>query len=130
MLVFKDVSDMIVINKYIADNKLEELYFEDGLFFGALEDDHLFGLCQVNFDEKGIAMGMIYISESHRGNGYGNAMVRSLFNKLEINGINFIYSPSTNPYLDKLGFRFHGEDYGCNLNELFSGSCSCCGDDH
>lgn len=130
MLVFKDVSNLDIINEYIEKNKLEELYFQDGLFFGGFEDDRLFGLCQVNFDEKGIAMGMIHVIEDYRGQGFGNAMVRSLFNKLDLNGIRFVYSPSANKYLDKLGFKFHGNVYGCDLKEMFNGGCSCCGEDH
>lgn len=131
MMVFKDIIDMESIDIYIKDNNLGELFFRDGLFFGGFQDDLLFGLCQVNFTENGISMGMIHITKEFRGQGLGNAMVRSLFNKLDLNGIKFVYSQSAHPYLEKLGFKFYDRIYGCNLEELFNKGCSCCGvEDH
>ncbi|MCR3955752.1 MAG: GNAT family N-acetyltransferase [Gudongella sp.] len=130
MLSFKDVSDIDMIKRFLNKNSIWERFSPKGLFFGAFDDGKLFGTTQIVLEDGKAYIQFVFIDKEYRGQGLGNAMVRSLFNKLEMNGFNMVYSKIEDEYLEKIGFSMDQGEYYCNLEDLFSGGCSCCIGDH
>ena len=46
MLVFKDITDEKLFLNYIDQNNLTDNANREGMYFGAFEDDLLFGMCE------------------------------------------------------------------------------------
>jgi ribosomal protein S18 acetylase RimI-like enzyme len=130
MLSFKDVADIDTIKSFLTKNRIKESFSPKGLYFGAFDDGKLFGTTQIVLEDGKAYIQFIFIDEDYRGQGLGNAMVRSLLNKLELNGFKMVYSKVENEYLKKIGFSLDQGEYYCNLEEMFSGGCSCCIGDH
>lgn len=126
MLSFKDVSDIDAIKKFLSENNIRERFSQNGLFFGGFEDGEIFGITQILLEDGKVYVQYVFIDEKRRGQGFGNAMVRSLLNKLELNGFNTVYSRADNQYLEKIGFVKEDGEYICDLKHLFSEGCSCC----
>lgn len=130
MLSFKDVSDIDMIKKFLHKNDIWDRFSSKGLYFGAFNDGVLFGTTQIVLEDGKAYVQYIYLDEEYRGQGLGNAMVRSLLNKLELNGFHMVYSKIENDYLEKIGFSMDQGEYYCDLKKMFSGGCSCCIDKH
>jgi ribosomal protein S18 acetylase RimI-like enzyme len=126
MLSFKDVSDIDMIKNFLNKNSIWEKFSPKGLFFGAFDDGKLFGTTQIVLEDGKAYIQFVFIDKEYRGQNLGNTMVRSLLNKLELNGFNMVYSKVENEYLEKIGFSIDQGEYFCDLKELFSGGCSCC----
>jgi ribosomal protein S18 acetylase RimI-like enzyme len=124
MLNFKDVADIDTIKSFLTKNRIKESFSPKGLYFGAFDDGKLFGTTQIVLEDGKAYIQFIFIDEDYRGQGLGNAMVRSLLNKLELNGFKMVYSKV------EIGFSLDQGEYYCNLEDLFSGGCSCCIGDH
>lgn len=127
MLVFKDIRDKEQLNKYLLENGLEPNTFHDSIYFGGFEDDKLFGICEAFLTDKGVFLGDWHVDSSHSGQGLEEAILRSLFNKLELNQIDYIFSREKHNILDKVGFQDSPEGYRLDLKRLFNSGCSCCG---
>ncbi len=127
MLVFKDIRDEEQLGKYLLENGLEPKTLRDGIFFGGFEDDKLFGICEAYLSDDGVFLGNWHVDDSHSGQGMEEAILRSLFNKLELNQIEYIYSKDKHSLLDRIGFQNSPEGYRLDLKKLFNGGCSCCG---
>ncbi|MGM0395575.1 MAG: GNAT family N-acetyltransferase [Bacillota bacterium] len=132
MLSFKDVSDIDMIKKFLNKNDIWSEFISNGLFFGGFDDGSLFGVTQILLEDGKVYVQYVFLDKDYRGQGLGNAMIRSLLNKLEINGFHMVYSRVDNSYLEKIGFTKFKNEYQCDLKELFSGGCTCCstGDIH
>ncbi|MDY0255761.1 hypothetical protein [Gudongella oleilytica] len=127
MLVFKDIRDEDQLGKYLLENGLEPKALRDSTFFGGFEDEKLFGICEAYLSDDGVFLGNWHVDGSHSGQGMEEAILRSLFNKLELNQIDYIYSKDKHNLLDRIGFRDSPEGYRLDLKKLFDGGCSCCG---
>lgn len=130
MLSFKDVSDIDMIREFLQKNGIGDNFSQKGLFFGGFDDGKLFGTSQIVLEDGKAYIQYVFIDQEYRGQGLGNAMVRSLMNKLEMNGFGMVYCKVENEYLEKVGFTMDQGEYYCNLEDLFSGGCSCCSGDH
>lgn len=130
MLIFKDITIEEQLLSYIDENGLQNKINEQGMFFGAFDDAQLFGVCEVFIPDKKAYLGVVHVKDEYSGQGMDDALVRSLFNKLELRGLKYIYSYSKGPLLDSLGFEESEEGYRCDLEELFRKGCSCCGGSH
>lgn len=130
MLSFKDVSDIDMIKRFLDKNDIRDSFSPKGLYFGAFDDGSLFGATQVVLEDGKAYIQFVFIDQEYRGQGLGNAMVRSLLNKLEMNGFKMVYSKMDNEYLERIGFMIDQGEYYCDLEKLFSGGCSCCIGDH
>lgn len=127
MLVFKDIKDAALLSKYLLENGLEPRTLQDRIFFGGFEEDKLFGVCEAYLSDGGVFLGDYMVDNSHSGLGMEEAILKSLFNKLELNQVHYIYSKDKNDLLNKIGFKDSPEGYRLDLKKLFNGGCSCCG---
>lgn len=127
MLVFKDIKNEDELLDYLSENGLGLLEFNNGIFFGGYEDDKLFGIAEAYLKNDRVFLGVNHIVEDHSGQGMEEAILRSLFNKLELNNIDFIYCDTKSALLDKIGFEERSEGYLLDLKKLFDSGCSCCG---
>lgn len=127
MLVFKDIKDKEQLNKYLLENGMEPKALHDSIYFGGFEDDKLFGVCEAYLSDEGVFLGDCHVLKDHSNQGMEEAILRSLFNKLELNQIDYIYSKDTSDLLKKIGFKDCPEGYRLDLKRLFNGGCSCCG---
>lgn len=127
MLVFKDIRDEDQLGKYLLENGLEPKTLRNSIFFGGFEDDKLFGICEAYLSDDGVFLGNWHVDDPHSGQGMEEAILRSLFNKLELNQIEYIYSKDKHSLLDMIGFQNSPEGYRLDLKKLFNGGCSCCG---
>lgn len=130
MLVFKDITDEKLFLNYIDQNNLTDNANREGMYFGAFEDDLLFGMCEAYMSNKGVTIGFVHLLPEYQNQGMEDALLKSLFNKLELRGISYIYSNLNSELLDQLGFKDSGDGYKCDIEAMFSQGCSCCGSDH
>lgn len=125
MLSFKDISDIDMIKTFLVNHNIGDRFSPKGLFFGAFDNEILFGVIQILLEDGKVYIHYIFLDEKYRGESLGNAMVKSLFNKLDVNGFETVYSRVENSYLEKVGFTKVNGEYQCDLVKMFSCSCNC-----
>lgn len=130
MLVFKDITDERLVLNYIGQNNLSYKTNRDGMYFGAFEDELLFGLCEAYMSNRGVSVGFVHVLPEYQNKGMEDALLKSLFNKLELRGIKYVFSNLNNELLDQLGFKDDDDGYKCDIEAMFNKGCSCCRSDH
>jgi N-acetylglutamate synthase-like GNAT family acetyltransferase len=130
MLVFKDITDEKLVLNYIYQKNLTDKVNSDGMYFGAFEDELLFGMCEAYMSSKGVTIGFVHVLPEYQNQGMEDTLLKSLFNKLELRGIKYVYSILKSELLDQLGFKDNEDGYKCDIEAMFSKGCSCCGSDH
>lgn len=129
MLVFKDVSNENELLEFLDQNNIVDIVHENGLFFGGYEDEKLFGIAEAYYDEGKLFLGVIKVSPLFENQRMEEAIMRSLLNKLELNGNHYIYSWENEALHKSVNFEEDGKFYRCDLKALFNKGCSCCGGD-
>ncbi|MDY0234515.1 MAG: hypothetical protein RBR71_00595 [Gudongella sp.] len=125
MLIFKDIQDRDMINRFIKTQALAEEFQLAGDYFGCIDGEDLVGLCKIQIKSDRLVLIYIYFKEEYKLLKLESALLKSLlfrFNDFEYNELD---SFQKSIILDKLGFREIDGQYKLILKEFLVSNCSC-----
>ena len=133
--------DLDQIQNILSENNISDNIDENDIIYILEDGNGIIGVCKlVNNGQYGI-LEHIIISKQHRGENYGDSLLRGAFNYCVRRGISKIYYHEDNGYLQKIGFdKIDSLDVPseiketitsdkillCDLIDFFSKGCSSC----
>ena len=133
--------DLDQIQNILLENNISDNMDENDIIYILEDGSSIIGVCKlINNGQFGL-LEYIIISKQHRGENYGDSLLRGAFNYCVRRGISKIYYPEENGYLQKIGFaKLDSIDVSseikdtttsdkiliCDLIDFFSKGCSSC----
>lgn len=101
-----------------------------GTIYVAIEDEGLVGVAKGEKIEGKWYIEDLVILREKRGRGLGDALLRSLLNRINNQGAKWIYSKEKEGFLIDMGFELNNiDELQLNIDDFFNkpcdGSCSC-----
>lgn len=127
MLIFKEVSDENLIKEFIKEFDIPFKRSEGAIIYGGFDGDVLFGLCKINISNDHGILDYLIISNSFTGDNLGDALLRTILNKLDNMGIKEVIYLFLDDYLIKKGFVKREKDLYIALPDFFNKTCTNCG---
>ena len=113
----------ILIKEGISDLELNENIVV------VVEDNILLGICKVEIEGTNSWLKYLIIEESSRGKFLGDGLLRTVLNKLDLQGIRKIFYDKSDLYLIQKGFSKNEEGrLELNIPEFFTVGCKCSGE--
>jgi hypothetical protein len=125
MLLFKDIQDTTMINKFISTEGLTEEFKLEGDYFGCINEDDLIGLCKIQIKSDELVLIFMHFKEEYKPLKLESALLKSLLFRFESLNYREILSLQESATLDKLGFKEIDGVYKLVLKDFLVSDCSC-----
>ncbi|MFA5576057.1 MAG: GNAT family N-acetyltransferase [Tissierellaceae bacterium] len=132
MLIFRKYkdNDRRGLEQLLADEGMADFNF-DGLIYLAIEDGALVGLAKGDKFKNRWFLEYLLIAKDKRGRGLGDALLRSILNRMNNLGARWVYSTRSEDYLLYKGFTLN--EFGeleLDVDEFFDKPCDGSGSCH
>lgn len=108
----------------------------DGIIYVALDNNKLVGVGKAQLEDSKYFLKYLIIEKDERNKGFGDGLIRAIFNKLEKKNVNIVYFKGTDKYLLKKGFEKYFEEnltvdiLSIDMKNFFNEACNCSGKCH
>ena len=129
MLVIREYEEKETqqIKDILIEEKINNLDLNENIVV-VVEDNIVLGVCKFEVKDSNSWLKYLVIKEDSRGEALGDGLLRTVLNKLDLEGIKKIFYDGIDLYLMKKGFMKKSEDVlELNISEFFTGGCSCSG---
>lgn len=129
MLVLRkyQLNEVEEIKEILKNEGIRDLIFE-GIIYVVIDNDSLVGVGKAIETNNKWMLKYLVIRKERRNQGFGDALLRAILNKLRNQGISVIFCRLNNPYLIKKGFIVNDEkELELNIENFFSIGCNGCG---
>lgn len=116
------------IKDILKKEKINDLKINSDLILIVVEDNIVLGLCSVGINNSEYWLKHLIIKEDSRGQELGDGLLRTMLNKLDLQGVKKIYYKNIDSYLVKKGFIKNNKGFlELNILEFFTDGCTCSG---
>ena len=111
----------------LLKEEIEDLELDKDVIV-VVEDDIVLGVCKYEIKNGDSWLKYLIIKEDNRRQFLGDGLLRTVLNKLDLQGIKMMFYDNVDSYLIKKGFIENGEGIlELNISEFFSVGCKCSG---
>ena len=115
------------IKEILIKEKINDLELNEDIVV-VVEDNSVIGICKFEIKDSDSWLKYLIIREDSREDGLGDGLLRTVLNKLDLQGIKKMFYDNMDLYLIKKGFIVNPEGVlELNIREFFTGGCSCSG---
>lgn len=115
------------IEDILLEEKINDLELNKNIIV-VVEDNIVLGLCKFEIENENSWLKYLIIKKSNRGQYLGDGLLRTVLNKLDLQGIEKMFYNDMDLYLIKKGFKENKEGIlELNISEFFSIGCKCPG---
>ena len=115
------------INDILINEGINEMKLSDKILV-VVEDNIVLGLCKVEIRNLNSKLKYLIIKENSRGQRLGDGLLRTIINKLDLQGIEKMFYDKIDLYLLRKGFMENKDGIlELNISEFFKVGCKCSG---
>ena len=115
------------IEELLSYENIEDLSLDRNVTV-LVEDGLVLGVCKVNRVKEKVYLQYLIIKEASRGDKLGDGLLRTVLNKLDLQGLEKIYYDFPDSYLVKKGFKENGQGLlELDISKFFNVGCTCSG---
>ena len=123
---FKE-SEVQQIEDILLKEKINDLELNKNTIV-VVEDRIVLGVCRYVVENDNSWLKYLIVKENNRGELLGDGLLRTVLNKLDLQGVKRIYYSNIDTYLIKKGFKENDKGLlELNISEFFSVGCKCSG---
>ena len=116
------------IKDILNKEKINDLKINSDLILIVSEDNAVLGLCSVEIKNSEYWLKHLIIKEDSRGQELGDGLLRTMLNKLDLQGIKSLYYKDIDSYLVEKGFIKNEKGFlELNISDFFTNGCTCSG---